>query len=133
MIDHLGFDCSDFPRSRVFYERALAPLGLGIVMEMSAEQSGGYAGCGFGQDGKTELWIGSNTGPGSQPVPGSLHVAFTAPDRHAVDAFHAAALSAGGRDNGAPGLRRHYHPHYYAAFVLDPDGHNIEAVCHRPE
>ena len=133
MIDHIGFDCTDYRRSRAFYEQALAPLGLAVVMEVTKEQSGGYEGCGFGQDGKPEFWIGSNAGPGSQPVPRSLHVAFRASDRRMVDAFHAAALAAGGRDNGAPGLRPHYHPNYYAAFVFDPDGHNIEAVCHRPE
>ena len=104
MIDHMGFDCTDYRRSRAFYEQALAPLGLAVVMEVTKEQSGGYEGCGFGQDGKPELWIGSNAGPGSQPVPRSLHVAFRASDRRIVDAFHAAALAAGGRDNGAPGL-----------------------------
>ena len=133
MIDHIGFDCTDFSRSRAFYERALAPLGLNVVMEVARETSGGYEGCGFGQDGKPEFWIGSNVGPGSQPVPRSLHVAFRAADRAAVDAFHAAALAAGGMDNGRPGIRAHYHPNYYGAFVLDPDGHNVEAVCHRPE
>lgn len=133
MIDHIGFDCSDYRGSRAFYERALAPLGLSVVMEITKRQSGGYEGCGFGQDGKPAFWIGSNVGPGSQPVPHSLHAAFRAPDRVAVRAFHDAALAAGGRDNGAPGLRPHYHPNYYAAFVFDPDGHNIEAVCHRAE
>ena len=133
MIDHLGFDCSDYPRSRAFYEKALAPLGLTVVTEMTKEQSGGYEGCGFGQDSKPEFWIGSNSGPGSQPVPRSLHVAFRAADRTTVDAFHQAATAAGGKDNGPPGLRPHYHPNYYGAFVFDPDGHNIEAVCHRPE
>ena len=133
MIDHMGFDCSDYRRSRAFYERALAPLGISVVMELTKEESGGYEGCGFGQNGKPEFWIGSNTGPGAQPVPRSLHVAFRADDRRTVEAFHQAALEAGGRDNGGPGLRPHYHPTYYGAFVLDPDGHNVEAVCHRPE
>ena len=133
MIDHLGFDCSDFGRSRSFYERALAPLGLTVVMEVTKAMSGGYEGCGFGQNGKPEFWIGSNSGPGSQPVPRSLHLAFRAEDRATVDAFYAAALEAGGQDNGAPGLRPQYHPNYYGAFVFDPDGHNIEAVCHKPE
>jgi catechol 2,3-dioxygenase-like lactoylglutathione lyase family enzyme len=133
MIDHLGFDCSDYPRSRAFYERALAPLGISLVMEITKERSGGYEGCGFGEGGKPEFWIGSNTGPGSQPVPRSLHVAFRAADRKTVDAFYAAAIAAGGTDNGAPGLRPHYHANYYGAFVFDPDGHNVEAVCHRPE
>jgi catechol 2,3-dioxygenase-like lactoylglutathione lyase family enzyme len=133
MIDHIGFDCTDFRRSRAFYEQALAPLGLTVVMEVSREETGGYEGCGFGENSKPEFWIGSKDGPGSQPVPGSLHVAFRAQDRATVNRFHAAALAAGGRDNGAPGLRPHYHPNYYAAFVFDPDGHNIEAVCHKPE
>jgi catechol 2,3-dioxygenase-like lactoylglutathione lyase family enzyme len=133
LIDHIGPGCTDFGRSRIFYERALAPLGLTVVMEVTPEMAGGYEGCGFGQDGKPEFWIGSNAGRGSQPVLRSLHVAFRAADRATVDAFHAAALAAGGMDNGAPGVRAQYHPNYYGAFVLDPDGHNIEAVCHRPE
>ncbi len=132
MIDHIGVDCTDFGRSRAFYERALAPLGLTVVMEVTRQTSGGYEGCGFGQDGKPEFWIGSNSARPSRPVQRSLHVAFRAADRATVDAFHAAALAAGGKDNGAPGVRAHYHPNYYGAFVLDPDGHNIEAVCHRP-
>ena len=133
MIDHIGVGCADFGRSRAFYERALAPLGLSVVMEVTREKSGGYEGCGFGQDGKPEFWIGSNSGPGSPSEPRTLHVAFRAPDRARVDAFHAAALAAGGTDNGPPGVRAHYNPNYYGAFVLDPDGHNIEAVCHTPE
>ena len=132
MLDHMGFDCADYRRSRRFYEQALAPLALGVVMEVTKAQTGGYEGCGFGKNGKPELWIGTSKGPGSQPVTHSLHVAFTAPDRATVDAFHAAALAAGGVDNGGPGVRPQYHPDYYGAFVFDPDGHNIEAVCHRP-
>lgn len=132
-IDHIGFDTTDYPRSRAFYQQALTPLGVTLAMEVTKEQSGGYAGCGFGKEGKPEFWIGSSSGPGAQPAPRSLHVAFRADNRKMVDAFYAAALAAGGRDNGAPGIRAHYHPNYYAAFVLDPDGHNIEAVCHRPE
>jgi catechol 2,3-dioxygenase-like lactoylglutathione lyase family enzyme len=132
LIDHIGVDCTDFGRSRAFYERALAPLGLTVVMEVTRQTSGGYEGCGFGQDGKPEFWIGSNSARPSRPVQRSLHVAFRAADRATVDAFHAAALAAGGKDNGAPGVRAHYHPNYYGAFVLDPDGHNIEVVCHRP-
>ena len=134
MIDHMGFDCSDYPRSREFYERALAPLGMTVVLEITKERSGGYEGCGFGRDGKPVFWIGTNGARAfTAPTPRSLHVAFHAADRRTVDAFHAAAIAAGGADNGAPGLRAHYHPDYYGAFVLDPDGHNIEAVCHRPE
>ena len=127
MIDHLGIDVSDYRRSRLFYEQALAPLGIGVVMEVTREQSGGaYEGCGMGANGKPEFWIGAGGTPG-----GHVHVAFVAPDRATVDAFHRAALAAGGRDNGAPGLRPQYHGGYYGAFVLDPDGHNVEAVCHR--
>jgi catechol 2,3-dioxygenase-like lactoylglutathione lyase family enzyme len=133
MLDHIGFDCRDYPASRRFYEQALRPLGLAVVMELAPEATGGYAGCGFGRGGEPEFWIGTSNGaPMAQPVPHSLHVAFRADDRAAVDAFHAAALAAGGRDNGGPGLRPQYGPDYYAAFVFDPDGHNIEAVCHRP-
>ncbi len=132
MIDHMGIKCSNFARSKSFYEQALAPIGLSIVMEVTKEQSGGYEGCGLGQNGKPGFWI--SPAPESDPRSiRSIHVAFLAPNRQAVDAFHAAALKAGGRDNGPPGLRAHYHPNYYGAFVLDPDGHNIEAVCHAPE
>jgi len=127
MIDHIGFSVRDLARSRAFYEKALAPLGYAVLMEVTAEMTGTHGHVGFGRDGKPDFWIGD-----AAPLGGCLHVAFTAPDRAVVDAFHAAALAAGGRDNGAPGLRPHYHPNYYGAFVLDPDGHNIEAVCHRP-
>lgn len=126
ILDHIGFAVSNYAASRAFYEKTLAPLGIGVMMEVTAEQTGQDAHCGFGTD-RPEFWIGTGT-----PLAGSLHVAFTAVDRETVDAFYAVALAAGGRDNGAPGLRPHYHPHYYAAFVLDPDGHNIEVVCHRP-
>lgn len=128
MIDHIGFPVSDFSRSRAFYAAALAPLGYGVIMEFGpGETHTGLPGAGFGRDGKPDFWIG-----GEGAITGRLHVAFAAPDRATVDAFHAAALAAGGTDNGAPGLRPHYHPSYYGAFVLDPDGHNIEAVCHAP-
>ena len=128
MIDHLGFSVSDFARSRAFYVQALAPLGYAPVMDVTKEQSGGYEGTGFGPPGRPHFWIGTG-----EARSGSTHVAFAASSRAAVDAFHRAALAAGGRDNGAPGLRPHYHEHYYGAFVFDPDGHNIEAVCHVPQ
>jgi catechol 2,3-dioxygenase-like lactoylglutathione lyase family enzyme len=128
MIDHLGFSVSDFARSRAFYVQALAPLGYAPVMDVTKEQSGGYEGTGFGPPGRPHFWIGTGEARSS-----STHVAFVAASRAAVDAFHRAALAAGGRDNGAPGLRPHYHEHYYGAFVFDPDGHNIEAVCHAPQ
>lgn len=126
MIDHLGFPVSDIERSRAFYEVALAPLGLTLVMVATPKQteSGGTA-IGFGgADGYPFFWLGDNERVGE-----GTHVAFRADTRAQVDAFHAAALAAGGRDNGGPGLRPHYGPNYYAAFVHDPDGANIEAVC----
>lgn len=129
MLDHLGFTVSDYPRSRAFYAQVLAPLGYGIVMDVTREMSGGYEGCGFGPPGKPAFWVGAGTG---EPGRG-MHIAFVAKTRAEVDAFHAVALAAGATDNGAPGLRPHYHPNYYGAFVIDPDGHNIEAVCHAPE
>lgn len=131
MIDHLGFDVSDYARARAFYEQALAPLGMSVLMEVTRAQTGDWEGCGIGANGKPEFWIGSPAS--AQGLNRPVHIAFVAPDRKTVDAFHAAALAAGGRDNGAPGLRPQYHPNYYGAFVLDHDGHNIEAVCHRPE
>jgi catechol 2,3-dioxygenase-like lactoylglutathione lyase family enzyme len=125
MFDHVGFSVADLSRSRAFYVAALAPLGFGVVMDLTKEQTGGYAGTGFGPPGRPQFWIGNGPGRG-----GSTHIAFTAGSRAAVDAFYKAAMAAGGRDNGAPGLRPHYHTNYYGAFVFDPDGHNIEAVCH---
>lgn len=133
MLDHIGVPVSDFDRARAFYVAALGPLGLSVVMEVSAQETGAGAHAGFGQSGKPFFWIGSSTQPGKSVAPEShVHVAFAAESRAQVDNFYAAALAAGGRDNGAPGLRPHYHPHYYGAFILDPDGHNIEAVCHHP-
>lgn len=126
IIDHIGFAVHDVARSKAFYEKALAPLGVKALFEVTAEQTGGESHCGFGRD-HPEFWIGTG-----RHLRGVLHVAFTAPSRDVVDAFHAAALAAGGRDNGKPGLRPHYHPNYYGAFVLDPDGHNVEVVCHLP-
>jgi catechol 2,3-dioxygenase-like lactoylglutathione lyase family enzyme len=127
MIDHIGFPVSDYERAKSFYLKALAPLGYSLVMEVS-QQGGDQPAGGFGADGKPDFWIG---GEGGLNKP--LHVAIVASDRATVDAFHSAAIAAGGRDNGAPGIRAHYHPNYYGAFVLDPDGHNIEAVYHAPE
>ena len=127
MIDHIGFPVSDYPHSKAFYESALAPLGYSLVMEVTQEQTGHDPAAGFGANGKPDFWIGGEGG-----LKGTLHVAIAADDRGTVDAFYRAALAAGGRDNGAPGLRPQYHPNYYGAFVLDPDGHNVEAVCHAP-
>ena len=127
MLDHAGITVSDYAHSRAFYERVLGVLDYDIVMDVTKEQTGGYEGCGFG-DRKPDFWIGTGTTPTT-----GVHVAFVAASRAAVDEFHAIALQHGARDNGAPGLRPHYHPNYYGAFVIDFDGNNIEAVCHRPE
>lgn len=131
MIDHVGLQVSGYERSREFYRKVLAPLGGELVMEVTVEQTGDGAHAGFGMNGRPTFWIGTSQ-QAAHPT-GAVHVAFTAPHRAAVMAFHRAALEAGAKDNGAPGLRPHYHAHYYGAFVLDPDGHNIEAVCHSPE
>lgn len=126
MLDHVGLTVSDFTKSRAFYDAALAPLGIAVIMEVTPEQTGGGAHAGYGSEDNPYFWIGKG-GAGA----GHVHVAFTAKDRATVDAFYAAALAAGGRDNGPPGIREHYHPNYYGAFVLDLDGHNVEAVCHQ--
>ncbi len=125
MIDHMGIAVTDATVSRAFYEAALAPLGITIGITVSPDQteSGGTA-IGFGVDDDNFFWIGDNEAVGA-----GTHVAFTAGSRAQVDAFYAAALAAGGRDNGAPGPRPMYGPNYYAAFVHDPDGINVEAVC----
>jgi catechol 2,3-dioxygenase-like lactoylglutathione lyase family enzyme len=126
MIDHIGFPVSDYERSKDFYAKVLAPLGY--VLIMAVHQTGNeHRAAGFGRDGKPDFWIGGEGG-----LDGVLHVAFVADDRATVDAFYRAAIAAGGADNGPPGLRAHYHPTYYGAFVRDLDGHNIEAVCHAP-
>lgn len=127
MIDHTGVVVSDFPRSRAFYSAALKPVGYAPLVELPASVTGHTDVAGFGEPPKPDFWISRGT-PNQPPV----HVAFRVASRAQVDAFYAAAMAAGGRDNGAPGLRPHYHPNYYGAFVLDPDGHNIEAVCHNP-
>ena len=121
MLDHAGFGVSDYPRSKAFYEGALAPLGISVLLEPMGKAAG------FGREGMPFFWIEDRP-----PVVSGLHVAFMAADRATVEAFHAAALEAGGTDNGGPGPRPMYHPDYYAAYVLDPDGNNIEAVCHKP-
>jgi catechol 2,3-dioxygenase-like lactoylglutathione lyase family enzyme len=124
-VDHVGFQVSDFPSSLTFYTAVLAPLGMMKVMEYNEDN---FRGAGLGPAGKPVFWLMA----GGKTVP-RVHLAFTAPNRAAVDAFYAAALKNGGSDNGPPGVRKEYHPNYYAAFVLDPDGHNIEAVIHVPD
>jgi len=130
MIDHIVVSVRDYEKSKAFYTKVLAPLGYGLVMEPMPKCGG------FGKNGKPDLWIGEARptywGAEHAASVSPIHVAITAPNRAAVNAFHAAALEAGGRDFGAPGPRPIYHPNYYGAFVLDPDGNNIEAVCHDP-
>lgn len=121
LIDHIGFEVSDFDRSKAFYSRCLKPLGFELIVEVD-----GWAG--FGRNDKADLWFGAGESPHQ-----AMHIAFVAEDRAMVDAFYQAALAAGGSDNGAPGIRDIYHADYYGAFVIDPDGHNVEAVCHKPE
>jgi len=121
MFDHLGFGVSNLEASTTFFLAALAPLRVELVMK------GPDGSVGLGRDGKPSLWLYE-----SRTAPAPLHIAFVAESRAQVDAFHAAALAAGAQDNGGPGLRPHYHPNYYAAFVVGPDGHNVEAVIHRP-
>jgi catechol 2,3-dioxygenase-like lactoylglutathione lyase family enzyme len=126
VIDHLGIRVQSLEKSRRFYLTALAPLGYGALKEVGLEMGASDVGIGLGADGKPDFWI--SEGPGS----GRLHIAFAAKDRKTVDAFYQAALSAGAKDNGPPGLRPYYHPNYYGAFVYDLDGNNLEVVCHRP-
>jgi catechol 2,3-dioxygenase-like lactoylglutathione lyase family enzyme len=121
MIDHTGLNVGDFETSRMFYATALAPLGYELLLEVHDSVAG------FGEQGKPDFWIAQ--GEANTP---RIHVALRADTRRKVDAFYEAASGAGGRGNGAPGLRPQYHPDYYGAFALDPDGHNIEAVCHSP-
>jgi len=121
VIDHILINVSDVAASRAFYEQALKPLGYEVVGDF-----GKFVGLGAG--GKPEFWISDRDRPGTP-----IHIAIASPDRETVDAFYEAALAAGGKDNGPPGLRVRYHPSYYGAFVHDPDGNNVEAVCHKPE
>ena len=128
MLDHLGLRVSDIAKAKAFYETALAPLGIKMIFEVPKEATGGDPAYGFGEAQQPYFWIGKNG-----PATAGVHVAFTADSRAQVDAFYKAAIAAGGTDNGAPGVRAIYHPDYYGAFVLDADGHNVEAVCHAPE
>jgi predicted lactoylglutathione lyase len=121
MFDHLGLGVTNLAESKAFFLKALQPLGVAVAME-------GPYGVGMGQNNKPSLWLSETN---EQPAP--LHLAFTAESRKQVDEFYQAALAAGGKNNGAPGLRPQYHANYYGAFVIGPDGHNVEAVCHKPE
>lgn len=127
MIDHLSIAVSDYSKSKAFYLAALAPTGHSRLVELPPGADGLGPAAGFCHADGSDLWIA----PG-QPIRPRIHLAFRVPTRAAVDSFYQAAIEAGGRDNGPPGLRPHYHPHYYGAYVLDPDGNNIEAVCHEP-
>ena len=128
MIDHTGIAVSDFSKSKAFYTQALAPIGYALLMEFPAAVTGSTDVAGFGEPPKPDFWI-SRGSPNKPPI----HIALRVATRAAVDAFYKAAIAAGGTDNGPPGIRAHYHPDYYGAFVLDPDGHNIEAVCHEAQ
>lgn len=121
MLDHIGFDVSDIQKSKIFFAAALAPLGYELFMEWESW-------VGFAIDKKPDFWISH----GQKTTPG-IHIAFRAKNHQEVQAFYKAALAAGGKDNGAPGIREQYHPHYYGAFVLDLDGNNIEVVCHEAQ
>jgi len=121
IFDHIGLSVMSYEKSKAFYTQALAPLGIAIVKEFQGA-------AGMGRGGKPEFWFIAR-----QPKQEPMHIAFAAENRKQVREFHEAALKAGGKDNGAPGIREMYHKNYYGAFVLDPDGHNIEAVCHMPE
>ena len=127
MIDHITIGVTDFSRSTAFYDQSFAALNIRRLFDVPPEQSEGIKVTGYG-DTHPWFWLAEE-----RPTKGLLHVAFSAPSRALVDAWYAAAIAAGGRDNGPPGLRAHYHSDYYGAFVLDPDGHNIEAVCHAPD
>jgi catechol 2,3-dioxygenase-like lactoylglutathione lyase family enzyme len=122
MFDHVGLNVKDYPASRAFYEAALAPLGYKVVLAFDEHKA-----VGFGTADKPEFWVVER-----EPLGTGTHVAFACGDRATVDAFYEAAVAAGGTDNGPPGVREHYHPTYYGAFVHDLDGNNVEAVCHAP-
>jgi catechol 2,3-dioxygenase-like lactoylglutathione lyase family enzyme len=128
MIDHLSVVVSDYAKSKAFYSQALAPIGHSRVVELPATREGQKESAGFCHEDGSDFWISQG-----EAVTPPIHIAFRVSSREAVDAFYKAAIAAGGKDNGAPGLRPRYHPHYYGAFVLDPDGHNIEAVCHEAQ
>jgi catechol 2,3-dioxygenase-like lactoylglutathione lyase family enzyme len=127
MIDHTGVEVTDYAKSKAFYDAAFGAMGGGLLHTVPEQFTAGKKVVGYGRE-RPVFWLHE----GSDPGPGR-HVAFTARSRAEVDAFYAGAMAAGGKDNGGPGLRPHYHPDYYGAFVIDPDGNNIEAVCHRPE
>jgi len=125
MLDHIGISVSEYKKSKSFYELALKPIGYKMLYEVPKEHTGGLGVCGFGEPSGPDFWISEGT-PNQPPI----HIAFRVDSQKKVDDFYQSAIEAGGKDNGKPGLRPQYHPNYYGAFVLDPDGHNIEAVFH---
>ena len=127
MIDHTGIVVADYAKAKAFYDAAFGALGGGRLHQVPPEFTGGRRVVGYGRE-RPVFWLNE----GGEPGPGR-HVAFAARSRAEVSAFYEAAMKAGGKDNGGPGLRPHYHPNYFGAFVIDPDGNNIEAVCHHPE
>jgi catechol 2,3-dioxygenase-like lactoylglutathione lyase family enzyme len=127
-IDHTSLSVSDFAAAKAFYSAALKPLGISVLMEFPKAVTGSADVAGLGCNGKPFFWLAA----GGKTTP-KVHIAFAASSRAEVDAFYQAAIAAGGKDNGKPGIRTEYHPTYYGAFVLDADGHNVEAVCHKPE
>jgi catechol 2,3-dioxygenase-like lactoylglutathione lyase family enzyme len=127
-IDHTSLSVSDFAAAKAFYTAALKPLGISVLMEFPKAVTGNVDVAGLGSNGKPFFWL-ADAGKTTPRV----HLAFAANSRAEVDAFYQAAIAAGGKDNGPPGIRAMYHPTYYGAFVLDADGHNVEAVCHKPE
>jgi catechol 2,3-dioxygenase-like lactoylglutathione lyase family enzyme len=127
VIDHLGIPVRNHAASKAFYLKALGPLGYGVVMEVTPEQGAPHHVTGLGASGKPDFWISEGE------VAGRIHLCFEAATRAQVDAFYKAAIEAGAKDNGPPGIREHYHPNYYGAFVIDPNGVNLEAVCQKPQ
>ena len=127
-IDHISLSVSDFAAAKAFYTAALKPRGITVLMELPKAVTGNVDVAGLGANGKPFFWLAAagKTSP-------RIHIAFSASNRAEVDAFYKAAIAAGGKDNGPPGIRAMYHPTYYGAFVIDADGHNVEAVCHKPE
>ena len=126
-LDHIGINVTQYDRAKAFYGKALAPLGISLVMEFGKA-------AGYGRNGKPDFWFGEGATSFQKPEQLApitpVHLCFVARTRAEVDAFYEAAIAAGGRDNGKPGIRKEYHPNYYGAFVVDPDGHNVEACIH---
>ena len=132
MLDHVGMPVSDYTRSKAFYLQVLRPLGYDLVMEVSSQQTGADSGAGFGAGGRPQFWIVKPIDKNPATVGNGITVGLDAPDRPSVDAAYKAGMQAGGKDEGAPGLRTHYHPNYYGAYLRDTDGNKVCIVCHKP-